>query len=188
MQTEENNLDIIKKIVNILFLNGEEMSVKEVANILNISVEIINNNIKALEDSLNNIGLKLILNNEKLSINTHSDYSEATKLLIKYNETSDLTPAQLQTITIIAYLESLSTAQISFIRGIQSVQTVRALSTRGLIEKDASKNNTKDNSKDNYILTTEAMQYMGISKNSDLKDFEIIQNKLKIKMEEALNG
>ena len=188
MPTEENSLDIIKKIVNILFLNGEEISVKEVANILNVSVEIINNNIKALEDSLNNIGLKLILNNEKLSINTHSDYSEAAKLLTKYNETSDLTPAQLQTITIIAYLESLSTAQISFIRGIQSVQTVRALSTRGLIEKDASKNNTKDLSKDNYILTREAMQYMGISKNSDLKDFEIIQNKLKIKMEEALNG
>ena len=188
MQTEENNLDIVKKIVNILFLNGEEMSVKEVANILNVSAEIINNNIKALEDSLNNIGLKLILNNEKLSINTHSDYSETIKLLTKHNETSDLTPAQLQTITIIAYLESLSTAQISFIRGIQSVQTVRALSTRGLIEKDISKNNTKDNSRDNYILTTEAMQYMGISKNSDLKDFEIIQNKLKIKMEEALNG
>ncbi len=188
MQTEENNLDIIKKIVNILFLNGEEMSVKEVASILNISVEIINNNIKALEESLSNIGLKLILNNEKFSINTSSEYSDIMQSLTKYTVSADLTPAQLQTITIIAYLESLSTAQISFIRGIQSVQTVRALSTRGLIEKDTSKNNTKDPSKDNYILTTEAMQHMGISKNSDLKDFEIIQNKLKIKMQEALNG
>lgn len=218
MQQDNNTEDIIKKIINILFINGEEIHIKDLSNILYSNendiaeskdldqekensintaentqqkeIKIIDNSlIEKVRESVEKIGLHLIFSNNKLSLTTNSKYSDLLKTLVTYNVNSDLTPAQLQTLTIIAYLKSVSVSDVSFIRGVQSLQTVRALSTRGLIEKDKRDSESLDNiNKDKYMLSIEALQYLGVEKNEDLKDFENIQNKLKQKMEEALNG
>jgi hypothetical protein len=57
-------------------------------------------------------------------------------------------------------------------------KTLRALSTRGLVKKLAEK----------YFLTLEAFKILGISNNQDLKDFQKINENLKSKLKEALNG
>ncbi len=190
MGESKNKNEVIKRIINILFVNSEEMQIKDIANILEIDSKLVTDLLTEIEESLRNVGLSLVHNNQKLSINTNPEYSDLLKNFSKYVIESDLTPAQLQTITILAYLESVTLSDISFIRGIQSVQTLRALTTKGLIEKEnkTSSKKTPDSQKDTYVLTSEALQYMGITKNSELKDFEIIQNKLKAKMQEALNG
>ena len=192
---EIDKKDIAKKIINILYLNGEEMDVKEVSNIMGIEKNIVLDNLKEVEMLLTSTGLSFIFNNEKMSISTGSEYFDMLKSFAKNVAISDLTPSQLQTLTIVAYLDSLSISEISFIRGVQSLQTVRALTTRGLLEKDNNKNintgsnkETNTNIKDKYILSLEALQYMGIKSNTELKDYEIIKSRLTNKMNEALNG
>ena len=166
------------------------MSVKEIASILAIEISDIEKSIEKVANTLADAGLNLINNNDKLLVTTSSEYSDVIKSFYSYTVTSDLTPAQLQTLTIIAYLASATVSQISFVRGVQSLQTVRALSTRGLIEKDrrVSTEDIETISKDNYMLSLEAFKYLGVSSNAELKDFEILQAKLKTKMNEALNG
>ena len=128
--------DIVKKIINVLFISSDEMSVKEIASILAIEISDIEKSIEKVANTLADAGLNLINNNDKLLITTSSEYSDVIKSFYSYTVASDLSPAQLQTLTIIAYLASATVSQISFVRGVQSLQTVRALSTRGLIEKD----------------------------------------------------
>ncbi|MDQ5957409.1 MAG: segregation and condensation protein [Patescibacteria group bacterium] len=181
--------DLLKKIVNVLYISGEEIDYKDVAKIVGEPEATVLEAVGFLKAKLDNIGLQLISNNNKLSIATSTEYADLLKEIVNFTIKSDLTPAQLQTLTIISYLESVTVADISFIRGVQSIQTVRALSTRGLIEKDKrSTEGLEDIEKDKYMLSTEALKYLGIKEVKELKDFDNIQAKLKQKMQEALNG
>lgn len=165
------------------------MDYRDLAKIIGEGEQVVYEAIGFVKAKLDNMGLLLIFNNNKLSITTATEYSHLLKEIVSFTVKSDLTPAQLQTLTIIAYLESATVADISFIRGVQSIQTVRALSTRGLIEKDKRvSGGVEDIEKDKYMLSTEAMKYLGVTEVKELKDFENIQNKLKQKMQEALNG
>ncbi len=180
--------DLEKKIINILYLSGEEITLVDILNILDdkdikIDSEILEN----IKNTLKNIGLVLVkredIKNEKiintfLSINTNSEYADILKSFASFEVASDLTPAQLQTLTIVAYLKQASTQEVSFIRGIQSMQTLRALSTRGLIKKVGEK----------YNLTLESLQNLGVEKVEDLKDFEKLNTNLVLKLSDALNG
>jgi segregation and condensation protein B len=181
--------DLEKKIINILYLSGEEVSVNDVLKVLNNKEvkEIENTILENIKNNLEKLGLVLIkreeLKNEKivnafLSINTNPTYTDILKSFVNFEIASDLTPAQLQTLTIVAYLKQASAQEVSFIRGIQSIQTLRALSTRGLIKKIGEK----------YNLTLESLQSLSITKVEDLKDFEKLNANLVSKLSDALNG
>ena len=183
--------ELEKKIINILYLSGQEISVSNIVEILKITEsegdKSIIESFENIKDNLNKIGLMVIkreefkngnLNQVYLSINTNPQYAELLNSFANFETASDLTPAQLQTLTIVSYLKQASTQEISFIRGIQSVQTLRALSTRGLVKKIG----------DKYTLTTESLQNLGIEKVEDLKDFEKLNANLISKLADALNG
>jgi segregation and condensation protein B len=197
MKTDE--LD--KKIINIIFASGEGIDISNILKILNSKInnneseenlesknitdvkkEEVEEKINNIKNNLNNIGLELVVtkgnNSDFLSITTKAEYSNLLQTYFKVQIEEDLTPAQLQTLTIVAYLQEVSVQEVSFVRGVQSVQTLRALSTRGLVKKLGEK----------YFLTLEAFKILGISNNQDLKDFQKINENLKSKLKEALNG
>lgn len=176
--------EIEKQMVNIIFAAGEGIDTNNIFKILNIKLENseLEKSVKNIKNNLNNIGLELIVsdisNAKFLSITTKSEYSNFLESYFKVQVEEDLTPAQLQTLTIVAYLKEVSVQEVSFIRGIQSIQTLRALSTRGLVKKLGEK----------YVLTLESFKILGISNNQDLKDFEKLSLNLRSKLSEALNG
>ncbi len=174
--------ELEKKIINIIFAAGEGIDIITVAKILDINKEEIENSILSIKNNLSSLGLELVVsenNNSKfLSLTTKSEYSNLLETYFKVQTEEDLTPAQLQTLTIVAYLKEVSVQEVSFIRGIQSIQTLRALSTRGLVKKLGEK----------YVLTLEAFKILGISLNEDLKDYEKLSQNLRSKLSEALNG
>ncbi len=189
MKKEVKQLEEIeKKIINIIFASGEGVDILSICKILseNIDNKIekkeVEDSIENIKNNLNNLSLELIVsehNNSKfLSMTTSPDYTKILETYFKVQVEEDLTPAQLQTLTIVAYLKETTVQEVSFIRGVQSVQTLRALSTRGLVKKIGEK----------YFLTLEAFKILGISNNEDLKDYEKINTNLKSKLSEALNG
>jgi segregation and condensation protein B len=184
--------EIEKKIINIIFASGEGIDTNNIVKILStkkqngpeleINKEKLEESILNIKKNMNNIGLELVVsenNNSKLlSITTSPDSASILESYFKIQTEEDLTPAQLQTLTIVAYLKEVSVQEVSFIRGVQSIQTLRALSTRGLVKKIGEK----------YFLTLEAFKILGISINEDLKDFEKLSLNLRSKLSEALNG
>jgi segregation and condensation protein B len=171
--------DLVKKIINVLYLSGDEISVSKIAEILSIKKEEIVIVIPDLKLNLGSVGLKLLENNDSLCIVTHEDFSEILKSFTKYEIDDELTPAALQTLTIIGYLENPSTSEISFVRGINSTLAVRTLMTKGLIEKFDDKR---------YTFSAEALKYLAISKKEDLPEYVKLNQALKEKLELSLNG
>jgi segregation and condensation protein B len=171
--------DLNKKIINVLFLSGQEMGFKKIAEILSVTENDIISLIPEIKNNLESIGLNLLQSNSALSITTHANYSDILKSFTKYEIDDELSPAALQTLTIIGYLDQPSVADISFIRGINSTLAVRTLMTKGLIDKIEDKR---------YTISAEALKYLGLSKKEDLVSYEKINKDLKDKLAMSLNG
>lgn len=171
-----------KKIINVLFISGEEKSLEFISSVLGLESEEIEKEMVEINKTLENVGLSLFKNNNLYSMTTSSTYSSILKSIREIEVEKDLTPAALQTITIVAYLKSATPAEVSFVRGVQSTQTLRSLSTRGLVKIGTGEQSGK------YTLTTDALHYLSIENENQLVDFEKINTSLKQKLQEALNG
>jgi segregation and condensation protein B len=181
-----DNKILAQKIINLLYLSGQELSHKDLLRLLQIE-KIENEIFSQVKENVRSVlceaGLVFVENNNHYAIVTHSDHGELLESFSEHIMSGELSPAQLQVLTIVAYLNSVSLAEISFVRGVQSMQTVRSLTTRGLLEKNK---NTQE--KDEYVLSLDALRHLGISNIKDLPDFEKINNNLKEKINMALNG
>lgn len=179
------NDELVKKVSAILFLYNEPITLQKLKTFLddeNISEENILEAIKSLESKLSQIGLTIIKNESKnenkseYSIVINSELNEIAKKIRTDELEGELTPASLQVLTICAYLGSSTKNEISFIRGIQSSQSIRSLSVRGLLKRDGEK----------YSLSTEALQMLGISKIEDLPEYEKIKTDFSERLKEVL--
>jgi len=159
---------MLQKIITILFISGNPISIASIAKILNVNEEEVVNNLIEIKDYLNKGGLDLLKNDKDISIVTMAENAEIIETFWKEEINKDLTQASLQVLTLVAYLRNPTRADISFIRGVQSSQSIRILSVRGLITREGEK----------CIITGEALKYLGVVKVEDLPDFENINKEL----------
>jgi segregation and condensation protein B len=68
-------------------------------------------------------------------LSTHPDTEEAARRLLAKPRTPPLTPAQAETLAIIAYLEPVSRPEIARIRGVNAESAAATLLERGVIEE-----------------------------------------------------
>lgn len=169
--------DISKKILNIIFVSGEEVSVDKIAEALDTDKKVILDELQEIENRIHEIGLRMIKKGNHLMLSSHEDHHDVVKQFSKKETDSELSPAALQTLTIITYMPGATAQEISFIRGIESSKSIRNLMTRGLIEKGNS----------GYDLTFESLKHLGVTKSEQLPEFESINKNLKEKLKEALN-
>jgi len=154
-----------------LFIYGEPLEIKKLSKILEAKEEEIQKAVeefsKILDDQ--NRGLTLIIDDSRVQIATKPEFSSLIENFIKSEFDESLTPAALETLSIIAYLGPLSRPQIDYYRGVNSSFTVRNLLLKGLVERF--------NKPDNqhlffYKPSMDLLKYLGISKIENLPDFE----------------
>lgn len=164
---------MLQKLVTILFLSGEPLSFSSVAKILATTEEEVKKNIEGLDTALRGVGLSLVQSGEGLSIATQASQAAVVKSFWEEELKGELTPAAIQVLTLVAYLGSPSREEISYIRGVQSTQSIRTLTVRGLIVRDGEK----------CSLTEEALKQLGVTKVENLPDYETIHASLTEKLE-----
>ena len=69
------------------------------------------------------------------ALSTHSDAEPAARRLLARPRTPPLTPAQAETLAIIAYLQPVSRPEIARIRGVNAESAAATLLERGLVEE-----------------------------------------------------
>ena len=69
------------------------------------------------------------------SLSSHPDAEDAARRLLAKPRTPPLTPAQAETLAIIAYLQPVSRPEIARIRGVNAESATGTLLERGLIEE-----------------------------------------------------
>jgi segregation and condensation protein B len=68
-------------------------------------------------------------------LSTHPDTEEAARRLLARPRTPTLTPAQSETLAIVAYLQPVSRPEIARIRGVNAESAASTLLERGLVEE-----------------------------------------------------
>jgi len=184
-EDRENNL--LRKISVCLFLYNEPISIyklKIISELREIEEYNLENLFSLLNKKLSEIGLILlrdsnkIFDKQELMIGVKENMGVIARNIKKEELSGELTPAALQVMTIIGYLDGATKEDISLIRGAQSSQIIRTLSARGLIKNEAEK----------YLVSIEALLEMGISKVSELPEFEKTQQDFRERLNDIMKA
>ncbi len=173
-------MELESKIEGLLFYKGEDVEIKKLAELLEVTEEEIEEGLNKLESSLSKRGLVIVRKDKSVVLGISSELSPIIESIRKEEITKDLSKASLETLSIILYKNGVSRSEIDYIRGVNSSFILRNLLIRGLVEKIV---DPKDNRKLLYRPTFELLSYMGVT------SIEQIPNYLNVKdqLEEIIN-
>jgi segregation and condensation protein B len=119
----------------LLFLAPEPVSAEELADALQVGEQAVAEALAELEGALEGRGVVLRRVAGGVMLASHPDAEEAARRLLARPRTPALTPAQAETLAIVAYLQPVSRPEVARIRGVASESATSALTERGLIEE-----------------------------------------------------
>ena len=164
-----NNL--LSKLEALLFIYGEPIEVKKLVKILGLKDSDIKDGLILLEEELKkeNRGLMLVQDKNKVQLATKPEFSKILADISKQEFTEELTPASLETLSIVSYAGPITRADLEFIRGVNSSFTLRALLMRGLVERET---DPKRSNAYLYRVSFELLRHLGVSKNEALPEYQ----------------
>ena len=161
----------------ILFFKGEPVSIERLASVLKVSKNDIKEAIGNLKISLEGRGIVLQENDGEYLLGTHPDISNIIEDLKKEELNRELSKASLETLSIILYKNGATHAEVDYIRGVNSSFTLRALSVRGLVNREVDK---KDNRRYIYKPSFNLLSFMGVKSVEELPDYAEVNNGIEI--------
>jgi segregation and condensation protein B len=129
--------DLSRTVEALLFLSPDPVSIADLAEATEATEGQIAEAIELLSEDLaegrRGIVLRVIGGGFALAGDPASE--DAARRLLAKPRTPPLTPAQAETLAIVAYLQPVSRPEIARIRGVSSESAVQTLADRGLIEE-----------------------------------------------------
>jgi segregation and condensation protein B len=129
--------DLARTIEALLFLSPDPVPVEELIEACEVAEVQIRNALDLLAEELapgeRGLVLKEVAGGYTLATDPAAE--PAARRLLSRPKTPPLTPAQAETLAIVAYLQPVSRPEIARIRGVSSESAVQTLTERGLIEE-----------------------------------------------------
>jgi segregation and condensation protein B len=130
-------IDLTGTLEALLFLCPDPIPAAALADAVGIEEDEAAEALSALAVSLDSEGRGLVL--RELSggwqLSSHPEAEEAARRLLAKPRTPPLTPAQAETLAIVAYLQPVSRPEIARIRGVNAESAAQTLIERGMIEE-----------------------------------------------------
>ncbi len=170
---KESELSLKNIVEALLFASETPLSLKELAELTEKSVDSIKKTIAELQEDYKERGINLVnVANGYRFLTSKKYYSIVAK--IKDNERKmSLSRAAMETLAIIAYRQNITAGEIAALRGVQSVSNIlRNLQEMELIEISGRKDVLGRPLQ--YVTTVKFMEVFGISSLSELPTLEEI--------------
>lgn len=137
----ENKQKIKSAVEAILFAAGSEISLESIASTISMDKETTKNILDELkkEKKEEAFGIEIIEANGKYKMCSKKEFKDEVFKIIEDKEEPKLTKTALEVLSIIAYNQNISKAEINNIRGVSSDYTVSKLLEYGLIEETGKK-------------------------------------------------
>lgn len=135
---EEQRLLALARVVEaLLFLSPDPVSRSDLAEAAAVPEEHVAQALALLQEQLapGLRGLRLREIGEGYALASSPEAEEAARRLFSRPRVATLTPAQTETLAIVAYLQPISRPEIGRIRGVSADSATAALLERGLIEE-----------------------------------------------------
>lgn len=130
-----NTKTLANVIESILFVAGNEVEKKDIADKLSVSIKEINKATELLKEKYDNdCGINLLTFNDKLQFSSNSKYVNEVALVLNPIREKELTKAMLETLAIIAYKQPLTRLEIEEIRGKDCTYAIQNLSRLNMIQ------------------------------------------------------
>jgi segregation and condensation protein B len=131
------SLALTATVESLLFLSPDPLTADALAGAAEVEIDEVRAALEELAAQYEEQGRGLVL--RELAggwlLSSHPDAEEAARNLFARPRTPALTPAQAETLAIIAYLQPVSRPEIARIRGVNAESAAATLLERGLVEE-----------------------------------------------------
>ncbi|MDP3052375.1 MAG: SMC-Scp complex subunit ScpB [bacterium] len=173
----KNNLTAA--LESLLFIHGEPIDLKKIAELLEIKKEDLEEVIGVFENKLktdNSRGLALNRIGDQVQLATKPDFQKLGEKIIKEEIKENLTPAALETLSIVAYNGPMARSMVDYLRGVNSGYILRNLLVRGLVERHPDPERPYVFL---YNVSFDFLKHLGLSKQEDLPEYSKYKEVLK---------
>lgn len=170
----KDNLQNLKSIIeSLLFITHRPLSIKEICKITKSSLTNIKQSLNELinEYADKNKGISIIKNEQEFQMVTNPNNGLVVKEFLKQEISGELTPASLETLSIIAYRSPISKQELEQIRGVNCSVILRHLLIKGLVIE-------QDKEKQVYNVSLDFIRYLGINDLKDLPDYKRLNKEI----------
>lgn len=159
------------KLEALLFLYGEPVRVRKIAEVLGVKESELAGAIDELSVKLgnNDRGLHLVRSDGRLQLTTKPSLGLLLSTVAQDELDSGLTPASMETLSIVAYLGPCRRSLVEHIRGVNSSFILRSLLIRGLLERKPDPDRANAFA---YQITFDFLRHMGVRQVSELPGYE----------------
>lgn len=129
--------DIMGLIETLLFVSGDAIPTKRIADFLDMDVRKARKLMEKLIDVFNfeRRGLQIIRVNDSYQLATRPEYGEYIEKFFGADKKQSLSQAVLETLSIIAYRQPITRMDIELIRGVKCEYAINVLMEKGLIKE-----------------------------------------------------
>lgn len=174
-------MSFISKIESILFVASKPLSQKKIAAAIGASEADVAAALDELKLKYNGdvSGIHILDTGSDIQMATNPLNAEAIDGFIKDEVGGELTRAQLETLTVVAYAGPITRPELENIRGVNCAVILRNLLIRGLIQEESE----TDKLMPEYRLSTQALTHLGVSHVQELPGYEDLHNHAHISAE-----
>lgn len=152
----------------ILFVSGEPVAMPELAAALDLTeietIPVIERMRRHYAEQER--GIQLLMLGNKLQLCTNEKYAASIKKMFHTDKERSLSQAALETLSIIAYKQPVTRAEIEALRGVKCDHSIAVLTEHGLIEEVGRKDTI---GRPRLFGTTDAfLRHFGLSSLSEL--------------------
>ena len=128
-----DELYLKNSIEALIFAWGDPIEVKEIANFFEVEISIVNKIIEELKMDYGERGIRLQLAGGLVSFSTNPEYGESIKSFGIQVLKKNITEANMETLSVIAYLGPTTKAVVDNVRGVNSDGSIQNLLKNELI-------------------------------------------------------
>jgi segregation and condensation protein B len=161
-------MDVSGNIESILFVASKPLSAAAIARSLKAKEADVREAIEDLKARYNHAGsgIHILTIGDEVEMGTNPEHAAAIEGFVKDEIAGELTKAQLETLTVIAYRGPVTRPELEQIRGVNCALILRNLLLRGLIEEK------EDDILPRFTVSFEALRHLGIRDVSELPEYE----------------
>jgi len=172
--------EIMAAAESILFVSGNPVNVAEMAHSMNMTESEMDDVLEALAQGYidENRGIRLNRNGAEAYLSTNPACSGRIEAFLQPLKKQALSQAVLETLSIIAYRQPATRAEIEAVRGVKCDYSVQLLLKRGLIE-EAGQRETLGRPTE-YRTTDKFLMHFGIESIDQLPDINELNEEIPI--------
>lgn len=132
---EKTSLSLRSQIESLLFVANEPVLLDQLASVLEVTPEQLEEALKVLSYEYAHRGIRLQRQGQRIQMVTAPEAADPIRRFLGLELSGKLSPAALETLAIVAYRQPVTRAEVEAVRGVNSDSVLRTLINRGLVEE-----------------------------------------------------